>query len=193
MATIFDIKQETKTATTTVAAAEHNAQIKERYQRLQSVERSQFAEISSQSRASVLAPERPVETQSPVQHVEERVVSPLFSTETLDRTLQNQSPVVEFAPVAQETAVVATQNVQLSKFAKLFLGACAGTIAGLLCMICACTQLINVTQIKIDAKAARNAQLRQEYSQLSADLERATSYETIEEYALSKGMVKIDR
>jgi len=193
MATIFDTKEETKTVATSVAAEQHNAQIKERFQRLQSVERSQLAELASDTtRASVLAPERPAQAQSPMQHVEERVVSPVFTAETLDRTLQNHAAVMEMAPVMEAAVENKAEGVQLSRFAKVFMGACAAAIVGLVCGICALTQVVNTNNMKISAQEARNAQLRTEYAQAMETYEQVTSPEAIEQYAKEFGMTKVN-
>ncbi|MBQ8427888.1 MAG: hypothetical protein IJX18_01385, partial [Clostridia bacterium] len=179
-------------------AALHNAQIKERYQRLQSVEASQLAEALSQTpRASVLAPERPVQAQSPVQHVEEREVSSVFTAETLDRTLQNRAPVLEkpiVPSVAQapvEVQAVAVQKVELSRFAKVFLSACAAVVTVLLCLICVLTQVISAKQVELSALEGSTAQLREEYARILSEKEEImTDVEAIEEYAKSQGMIK---
>lgn len=189
MATIFDAKQDTKTVVDK-AAAEHNAQIKERFQRLQSVERSQFAELSYQApRASVLAPERPVQTQQPMQEVQERSVSQLFTAETLDRTLQEHAPVAQEpevqAPVVAQT--VAVEGVQLSRFAKVFLCACAAVVTALICLICAFTQIISANDLKLNALESKNAQLRAEYVQVHSELESAKSPETIKAIVEAQG------
>ncbi len=199
MSTIFDVKQDTKTVVTDRAAAEHNAQIKERYQRLQNVERSQFAQFVTSEKASVLAPERPQTTQSPVQRVEERV-SPAYTVETLERTIQShtaapvqEASVVEIAPVQNVVTSVqaaAVEGVQLSRFAKVFLGACAAVVMVMICLICAFTQIINANQMKLSAMESGNAQLRAEYARVSEELGELTSPEAIEAFAKANGMIK---
>jgi cell division protein FtsL len=187
MATIFEVKQDTTVAR---EATEHNARIKERFQQLQR-DQSQFAEISNQARASVLAPERPVATPSPVQKVEERVVSPVFTVETLDRALEQQA--VKQAPVVapvQTTQAEAVETVQFTRFAKIFMASCVAIVLTLLCAITVLTQVIGGNQMKLSAMETKNAQLRTEYAQVMEELEQATSYETIEAYAKSQGMVK---
>ena len=196
MATIFDTKQENNAVVMDRAAVEHNAQIKARYQRLQSVEQSQFAELSYQApKASVLAPERPAQTQSPMQYTHERVVSPVFTPEILDKTLEKhavgQAPAVQVAPVTtQEIVAEKAEGLQLSRFAKGFLGGCAAAVTVMLGLICAFTQVINSNNMKLNAMEKQNAELRSEYAAVMEDLSNATSYETIEQYALAHGMVK---
>ena len=187
MATIYDVKQSYTTVAQTAAAA-HNAQIKERFQQLQNVERTQFAQLSQQSRASVLAPERPVETQVPVQEVQERTVS-AFSVETLDRAIQN-APVLPSPVAPVETQAAKVEKVQLSRFAKGFMATCGAAIVTLLCSIGVLTQVINANQLEIAAVETRNAQLQQRYEQIMAEKEQLTSQETIDQWAQSQGMVK---
>ena len=201
MATIFDTKQDTKTAVMDRAAVEHNALIKERYQRLQSLEETQIAEALYQApKASVLAPERPAQAQSPVQHVQERDVSSVFTVETLDRTLQSHAPVAEVAPVVEVLPVAQTpveikaqevQKIELSRFAKVFMCACAAVVTLLLCLICVFTQVISAKQVELSALEGRTAQLREEYSRIVSEKEEImTDMEAIEEYAHAHGMIK---
>ena len=177
MATIYDVKQRSTTMAASAAAAAHNAQIKERFQQLHSVERSQFAEMAQQTRASVLAPERPAQV-APVQEVQERTIPTAFSVETLDRAIQTHAPVA--TPVQAEVAKA--EGIQLSRFAKAFLATCGAVVTAMLCVICVLTLVINSNQMKITAMESNNAQLRQEYSQVVAEKERLTSAETIQSY-----------
>lgn len=105
MATAYETRVQTEyTPVRRDEASVHNAQIKERYRELlQNTEESQLSELSraeTSVRASVLAPERPVSpafepvsapfVSAPEEHVtvHTRVSSPLFTPETLDRTIR---------------------------------------------------------------------------------------------------------
>ena len=120
MATVFETRPQTAFAPVREEEAlRHNALIKERYkQLLQNAEEDQLSESISRAekapvasyptRASVLAPERPAEkpeqyfapAQAPAENVtvHERVNSPLFTPETLDRTIRESG----FAPAVAE-------------------------------------------------------------------------------------------
>ena len=87
----FTVTMTREQQATAEAAALHNAQINERYLRLKNAVDEQFEEVKAQAyapQASVLAPERPLETVAPEQEfTHTRVESPLFTAETLDKLL----------------------------------------------------------------------------------------------------------
>ena len=110
MATVFENRPAPAYTPPQEDAALHNALIKERYEKLKNAEATQLAESISEAErapyaapraaASVLAPERPEKTApaftAPVPErtplgnevVHTKVDSPLFTPETLDRTIQ---------------------------------------------------------------------------------------------------------
>lgn len=181
------------------AAALHNAQINERYLRLKNAIDEQFEEAKAEAyapRASVLAPERPVETAAPeaVEFTYTRVDSPLFTAETLDRTLERNAAYEEASvlemPVAapvQETAASYALNMSAVKKA---VAAFVGTVAVLLTAIGINTRIINANEAKIAMIEQRNAAVVAEIAELQEQIAIAESEETIAAFAEANGMVK---
>ena len=143
MATVFENRPAPVSTRPEDEAALHNAHIKERYEKLRNAEATQLSESFSEAErsaysaprasASTLAPERPRETFSyssaPIEeaprtngYVHTRVDSPLFTPETLDRTLRREdygfmapvAPEEQKAEVNEEMAVSETVNVPVN-------------------------------------------------------------------------------
>lgn len=143
MATVFENRPAPVSTRPEDEAALHNAHIKERYEKLRNAEATQLSESFSEAErsaysapgasASTLAPERPRETFSyssaPTEeaprtngYVHTRVDSPLFTPETLDRTLRREdygfmapvAPEEQKAEVNEEMAVSETVNVPVN-------------------------------------------------------------------------------
>ena len=202
MATFTESTQKTTYAPVVDRAAElHNAQIKERYLRLKNAEEAQFAEIQPQTAArAVLAPERPAETVEQTPTVTEfthtRVSSPLFTVETLDKTIaaaQTEIPVITPAPV-QTAQAEAVQEAQysLTSAAKKVIAAFATTVTVMVATICINTQIIKSNDAKIAMLERQNVEMAMENAELSARIAEARSEETIREFAESRGMIKAD-
>ena len=196
-------------------AQKHNAQIKERYKRLQDAEADQFAQSYIQEnnaadytvRASVLAPERPsvsveetpVFEQTPqvTEFVREKIEAPVFTTEKFSAV---ETPVVQevaFAPVETQavqmqapTAVATEAQYSLTHFAKMMLAAFATAVLVMLTLICVNTHLIRQKTVELQNLQAQNVQLHEEYTALQNRIEEAISEETITQYALSQGMIQ---
>ena len=196
-------------------AQKHNAQIKERYKRLQDAEADQFAQSYVQEnnaadytvRASVLAPERPsvsveetpVFEQTPqvTEFVREKIEAPVFTTEKFSAV---ETPVVQevaFAPVETQavqmqapTAVATEAQYSLTHFAKMMLAAFATAVLVMLTLICVNTHLIRQKTVELQNLQAQNVQLHEEYTALQNRIEEAISEETIAQYALSQGMIQ---
>ncbi len=196
-------------------AQKHNAQIKERYKRLQDAEADQFAQSYVQEnnaadytvRASVLAPERPsvsveetsVFEQTPqvTEFVREKIEAPVFTTEKFSAV---ETPVVQevaFAPVETQavqmqapTAVATEAQYSLTHLAKMMLAAFATAVLVMLTLICVNTHLIRQKTVELQNLQAQNVQLHEEYTALQNRIEEAISEETITQYALSQGMIQ---
>lgn len=196
-------------------AQKHNAQIKERYKRLQDAEADQFAQSYIQEnnaadytvRASVLAPERPsvsveetpVFEQTPqvTEFVREKIEAPVFTTEKFSAV---ETPIVQevaFAPVETQavqmqapTAVATEAQYSLTHFAKMMLAAFATAVLVMLTLICVNTHLIRQKTVELQNLQAQNVQLHEEYTALQNRIEEAISEETITQYALSQGMIQ---
>ena len=207
MSTVLE-KTETYTAVREDAAALHNAQIRERYERLRNLEADQLAqyeeERAQEMRASVLAPERPAtrtveQTPSVTKYTRTRGDYALFTPETLDRAIennavQNVSAPVQAMPViavTQETAVETEAQYSLSSLAKKVLVAFAMVVIALLSIIAVNTRIINQKRIKIEKLEQQRERLQEDNEDLQLRIQNATSEETMRQYAQENGMIQI--
>ena len=212
MATLLENQKMNTVAAPDRNAELHNAQISENYRLLRDAEERQFASTEEEKatayssvRASVLAPERPAEAQTPVAPVapaeftHERVESPLFTTETLDRAIRNNAPVAPVTPIApveiqpaQTEAIAQETTFALSSFAKTVAAVFAAVVVMMLTLICINTQIINERAARISELESEQRSLIQRSIKLRDQIEEATSEENIEEFALQHGMVKAE-
>ncbi len=241
MATIFDNKPQTAYVPVREdEALQHNAQIKERYrQLLQSAEENQLSESISRAerasyapRASVLAPERPEEREpyfapapeSPAEHVSvhTRVDSPLFTPETLDRTIRESgyagAEESAYASVAVPEAELRTADMPayggaqigempvtavnaetkpaesygLSAFAIRIIAAFAAAVILLLSVIGINSYVISQKTRQLRSLEQRRQQLAEENAELEARIEEATSYDKVLEFVRENGMILAD-
>ncbi len=201
MATFTETMTREQAAAVENAAALHNAQINERYLRLKNAIDEQFEEVKAEAyapRASVLAPEKPVETVAPetVEFTHTRVDSPLFTAETLDRTLERnavaeQETVLEMPTAAPTMEVAPAYSLNMSAVKKA-VAAFVGTVAVMLTAIGINTQIINANEAKIAMIEQRNAAVVAEIAELQQQIAIAESEETIAAFAQANGMVKAD-
>ena len=211
MATLLE-NQTMENLTVDKAAELHNAQIKERYRRLQDAEADQFAaesyaeeraQTSYAVRASVLAPEAPAVEQVPqvTEFVHTRIDSPVFTTEKFERaeeqTAQEQAPVAAYIPVempvqAPVATVAVSQETQysLSRLAKTVMAAFAAVVIVMLTLICVNSQIIRQKTARIANLEAQKQELIENNAEIQRRIEVAQSEEAIEEYALSQGMIR---
>ena len=182
--------QRTELTNAEVEAQKHNAQIRERYNRLLSAEADQLAsETYAQTpvqevRASVLAPEAPtyvspVTADTPVleqvpqvtEFVREQVTSSVFTTEKFER-LQENNPVMNsavaeviaptyVAPVFQSAATAAMEMEQYS-----LSSFAKKVIAGVGAAVIAMVSLIGINTQVINNKKAELRQLRSRQQEL---------------------------
>ena len=171
MATLLENKTIEKVTVEQEAERQHNAMIRERYQRLQNAIADQFAEktenISAehyQVRASVLAPERPAYTapvvdapltaQTPMvtEYVRTRIETPVFTTEKFnaiedtkrEETLAQtaQMPVEMPAQLSAPTASAMVEaQYSLSAFAKKAMAIFGAVVVTMLSVIVLCSNL----------------------------------------------------
>ncbi len=194
------------------AAELHNAQIKERYRRLQDAEADQFAaetyvqehaQTNYAVRASVLAPEAPAVEQVPqvTEFVHTRIDSHVFTTEKFEQaelqTIQAQAPVATYIPVEMPvqtptTAVAVSQETQysLSRFAKTVMAAFAAVVIVMLTLICVNSQIIRQKTARIATLETQKQELIEGNAEIQRRIQAAQSDEAIEEYALSQGMIR---
>ena len=191
----------------------HNAQISERYQRLLNAENEQFGGFETEqrttTRASVLAPERPVfisptaeniptveQMPTVTEYVRTRVETPVFTTEKFSG-ITEEAPVAVQAPVEMpaQAAVVAVATVEeaqysLTRMAKIVMAAFATLVAVMLAVICINTQIINQKTLQLQALEMQRAELLEENAEIQNRIAQARSEESIREYAKSQGMIE---
>lgn len=207
MATIYETAIATEETVAAKEAAVHNARIKERYHQLLNAEATQLEESYEEARqayasaaAPVLAPERTVEV--PEQYGHTRVDSPLFTTETLDRTLGGyatdlasaqpvQAPVVE--PVSTVETAVRAETYGLTRFAKMAIVAFVAVVTIMLTVIGINSHVISRKSVRVRNLEQKKEQLLEENEELQARIREATSYESILEYAEENGMVYVGK
>ena len=216
MATLVE-NREMQMTNATQEAQKHNAHIRERYQRLQNAEATQFAQsVAEKEVARVAAPVAeepvfvPVFTQ-PVATVEQapqitefvsaRRESPVFTTEKLDRALENSAVRQEMAPTLVKpvyaptpvatVSVAAEAQFTLSAAAKVVLAVFVAVVVAMLTLICVNSQIIQQKSIKIRNLEEKKEELMNQSEELQRRIDAAQSRETIEEYAKSQGMIRV--
>ena len=199
MATLLDELQMQNVAIDT-AAKLHNAQINERYRRLQNAEADQFATPTQQTYEPVLSVEPtvlPVETpaveQAPqvTEYVRSYAQSPLFTTEKFDRVeelIQEETPVAA-VKVLENTAVVQETQYSLTHMAKVVMAAFATLVMIMLTLICVNSHVISRNEVEIQALELQREQLIEENAEIRALIENAQSDEVIREFAVQNGMI----
>lgn len=205
MATLLD-DVKLQTAVVDEAAKLHNAQINERYRRLQNAEADQFAtptqeyaETTYAAQPTVLPSETPALEQAPqvTEYVRSYADSPLFTTEKFDRaeeyvaqeTATAEAPAMAIAPV-QAAAVSTEAQYSLSHMAKVVMAAFAALVVLMLTLICVNSRLISRNEVEIQALEAQKEMLVEQNEELRALIEEAQSDETIREFALQYGMIQ---
>lgn len=192
--------------TADIEAQKHNAQIRERYNRLLSAEADQLAPVETpvqNVRASVLAPEAPaivapvtapVFEQEPqvTEFVREQVTSSVFTTEKFDKLQQynsvNAAAVVAptyVAPVFQNAGAAALEVEQytLSAFAKKVIAGVGAAVVALVSIIGINTHVINTKKAELSRLQNRRIELTNENESVEEQIKLATSEETIRAWA----------
>lgn len=181
----------------------HNQRIKERYERLMSTEEDQLNESFSESKAfssarasSVLSPERPAEAEKT--YTRTRVDSPLFTTETLERTLAESKAEQASAPVVQEVAIAPVSVVStktnvaaysVSAFAKAVIAGFAVLVCVMLCIIGINSETIRRKNVKIRRLEDKRQELEEESEDILSRIEEVRSFEFIKTWAEANGFV----
>lgn len=194
MATLVENKT-SNTMSAKQAELLHNSQISENYRLLRDLENRQFESIereraSLQSNANVLTIERP----------RERVTSDLFTVETLDRAIRNNTVVepVEMVLEPVQPQAVAVESVareevaMLSSFAKTVAAVFAAVIVMMLTIISINTQIISQKAAYLSTLEQKQQELIAQELDLQEKILRQTSKQAIEEFAEKYGMVKED-
>ena len=198
-------------------AQQHNAQISERYRRLQSAVADQFASetyvapvqasVSTLERTTYATPvqDTPVVEQAPevTDYVSERISSSVFTADKFNSVeIGNEAtmsvttvaptyiaPVIEQAPT---TAVeVGTQaQYALTPLAKAALAVFAVVVVGMTSLIGVNTNIISQKKIKIKNLEKQRQQLIEQHEDIQRRIEIAQDEQTIIEWAQQEGLVQ---
>ncbi len=166
----------------------HNAQIAERYKRLQNAESMQFSEPSAATPVLTPTIEKTVEEPQITHYTREKIDSPVFTTEKFERAETVIAPTQMQAPIAVQSTAVAEQY-SLSRMAKMVMAAFAAVVVFMLTLICVNTQIINRQSVRIRNLEEKRDELVERNEEIQARIELAQSEETIREYAISQGMI----
>ena len=198
-------------------AQQHNAQISERYRRLQNAVADQFtsqtytapvqASVSTLERTTYAAPvqDTPVVEQVPqvTDYVSESISSSVFTAEKFNSVeIGNETamsvatvaptyiaPVVEQAPT---TAVeVGTQSqYALTPLAKVVMAVFAVVVVGMTSLIGVNSNIIEQKKMKIKNLEKQRQQLIEQHAEIQERIEIAQSEETILEWAKEQGLMQ---
>ena len=198
-------------------AQQHNAQISERYRRLQNAVADQFtsqtytapvqASVSTLERTTYAAPvqDTPVVEQVPqvTDYVSESIASSVFTAEKFNSVeIGNEAamsvatvaptyiaPVVEQAPT---TAVeVGTQSqYALTPLAKVVMAVFAVVVVGMTSLIGVNSNIIEQKKMKIKNLEKQRQQLIEQHAEIQERIEIAQSEETILEWAKEQGLMQ---
>ena len=173
----------------------HNSRINNMYTILQNAESEQLERLWEEAKrapqASVLAPEKPVETPT-YEHTP--VESDLFTPATLDRTIERSVPLYPaYQPAPTQVAVEAEQEeytFSLTSMAKKAIAIFASAATVMMTLICVNTHIINQRRAEINALELSNANARVAIAQLEEQIAIESSEESIYQWALAEGLIE---
>ena len=177
----------------------HNSRINNMYTILQNAESEQlerlWEEAKNAPQASVLAPEKPVETPVETPTYEHTPVeSDLFTPATLDRTIERSVPLYPaYQPAPTQVAVEAEQEeytFSLTSMAKKAIAIFASAATVMMALICVNTHIINQRRAEINALELSNANARVAIAQLEEQIAIESSEESIYQWALAEGLIE---
>ena len=203
-----------QTTNTDLEVQRHNAQIRERYRKLQSAEADQFASdvqvenVATETRKEELAPsayaysapvmDTPAMEQTPevTDFVREQVASSVFTADKFDAIQEVKeevasatfvTPVLEVAPVA---AAVAEERYALSAFAKVVMAIFTLVVVAMMTLIGVNSQVISNQRIKLKNLEEKREQLIEQHDEIQSRIAAAQSEETIRQWAESQGLAQ---
>ena len=202
-----------------IEAQQHNAQISERYRKLQDAMDDQFSsalyvEPTQNSTATIerthIAPvqETPVVEQAPetTNYVREQFTSSVFTADKFN-TFENanaatmsatiSAPVyiapTYVAPVTEQVTAVevgAKEKYSLTPFAKIAMAVFGVVVVGMVSLIGVNSNMISQKKIKIKNLEKQREQLVQQHEEIQKEIEIAQSDESILEWAQSQGLIE---
>lgn len=186
MSTLTETRMNTATAQS--EAEIHNAQIAERYKRLQDAESMQFSQTDASPVVSATATIEKIAQEPQVGYFSvEKIDSPVFTTEKFERAETFTAPTQAQAPIAmQNTAVSTAEQYSLSHIAKVVMAAFAAVVVFMLTLICVNTQIINRQSVRIRNLEDRRAELVEQNQDIQERIEIAKAEETIRAWKLAQ-------
>ena len=192
-------------------AQQHNAQISERYRRLQDALADQFAPTTYNSTATMertnyAAPvqEAPVVEQAPevVDNVSARPTASVFTADKFNNIeMGNATPTYTtaiaptyVAPVVQQAPATAIEigtqaQYSLSPLAKVVMAAFGVVVIGMMSLIGVNSNLISQKKLKIKNLEKMRNQLVEQHDEIQRRIEAAQSEETIMQWAQEEGLI----
>lgn len=186
----------------------HNAQISERYRRLQSAEADQFASereggttVATQTEAPIyLSPvnDTPAMQQTPAvtDYVRQGAASALFTAEKFDRLEGFAAEQEMVAPTyaepvyEQATATAAVERYALTPLAKIVMAIFTVVVVAMLAMIGVNSRIISQKKLQVKNLEQKREQLVEQHEEIQNRIEVAQSEESIRAWAESHGMVQ---
>ncbi len=183
----------------------HNAQISERYRRLQSAEADQFAAenagpVATQTEAPLYyspASDTPVMQQTPTvtDYVREGAVSSVFTAEKFNRmegfaTEEMMAPTYVEPTYEQATATASVERYALTPLAKIVMAIFTVVVVAMLAMIGVNSRIISQKKLQVKNLEQKREQLVERHEEIQNRIEVAQSEESIRAWAESQGMVQ---
>ena len=202
-----------QTTNTDVEAQRHNAQIRERYRKLQNAEADQFASekavettatpVKEEVTATEYAYSAPVmdtpameQTPEVVDFVREEVRSSVFTADKFQTTPIAQeetisaalaTPVIEVAPVQ---AVAMEEKYALSALAKIVMAVFTLVVIAMMALIGVNSQIISNQRMKLQNLEEKRERLMEQHNEIQSRIAAAQSEETIRQWAESQGLAQ---
>jgi cell division protein FtsL len=179
----------------------HNAQISERYRKLQSAEADQLASGETNVAAQVEAPiyyspasETPAMQQTPAVTDYVGSASALFTSEKFDRmegfATEEQMMAPTYVEPAHEQATAVAERYALTPLAKLVMAIFAVVVVAMLSLIGVNSRIISKQKIQVKNLEQKREQLIEQHDEIQNRIQIAQSEESIRAWAESQGMVQ---
>lgn len=184
----------------------HNAQISERYRRLQSAEADQFASqheapVATQVEAPLYlspASDTPAMQQTPAvtDYVREGAASTLFTAEKFNNMegfgveAEMVAPTHAEPVYEQATATAAVERYALTPLAKIVMAIFTVVVVAMLAMIGVNSRIISQKKLQVKNLEQKREQLIERHEEIQERIEVAQSEESIRAWAESQGMVQ---
>jgi cell division protein FtsL len=208
-------RETVQTMNAELEAQRHNAQISERYRRLQSAVADQFASetYAEPVQASVSTLERtavetPAVEQAPetTDFVRENVASSVFTAEKYNSIEVGNGATMSVttvaptyvAPVVEQTPTTAVEvgaqtQYSLTPLAKVVMSVFAVVVVGMMSLIGVNSNMISQKKVKIKNLEKQKEQLIDQHEEIQRRIEIAQSEETILQWAQEEGLAQLGK